>query len=358
MKVCILGCSLSSLTLAKALVNRNIYVDLISLKKSNKPHHLRTIGISRANIEYFKKEIINIEKIIWKLKKIEIFTDNLKSEKILNFENNNAELFSIVKNFKLFDVLDNSLKKNKYFNRINLKKNFNFFDKYNLVVDCDNSNFISKKYFNKKILKKYNSFAYVTIVRHDKITNDIATQIFTKKGPLAFLPISKTETSIVYSINKREKYKNENIKNLIKNYNFKYKIKKIEKIISFELFSFNLRSYYHKKFLAFGDLLHRLHPLSGQGFNMTIRDIKALMEIIKNKQKLGLSIDSSVNSEFEKIMKNKNLIFSTGNDFIHEFFNLERKLNTNFLSKSVQYFGKKNSLNQIFKKMADFGIET
>ena len=40
--------------------------------------------------------------------------------------------------------------------------------------------------------------------------------------------------------------KEENIEQLIKDKNFKYKIKNIEKINSFELKSLNLRSYYHK----------------------------------------------------------------------------------------------------------------
>ena len=79
---------------------------------------------------------------------------------------------------------------------------------------------------------------------------------------------------------------------------------------SFELKSLNLRSYYHKNILAFGDLLHRVHPLAGQGFNMTIRDTKILLEIIKKKLDLGLSLDSSVNSEFQKKIKHKNFIFS------------------------------------------------
>ena len=35
MRVCILGAGLSSLTLAKALVNQNIYVDLYTQKKIN-----------------------------------------------------------------------------------------------------------------------------------------------------------------------------------------------------------------------------------------------------------------------------------------------------------------------------------
>ena len=87
MKVCILGNGLSSLTLAKALVNQNIYVELIAPKKNLKIDQSRTLGISKSNIEFFKKNIINIEKLLWKLKRIEVYTDNLKNEKLLNFEN-------------------------------------------------------------------------------------------------------------------------------------------------------------------------------------------------------------------------------------------------------------------------------
>ena len=36
MRVCILGAGLTSLTLAKALVNQNIYVEIISFKKNQK----------------------------------------------------------------------------------------------------------------------------------------------------------------------------------------------------------------------------------------------------------------------------------------------------------------------------------
>ena len=38
MRGCIIGAGLSSLTLAKALVNQNIYVDLYSQEKINLPH--------------------------------------------------------------------------------------------------------------------------------------------------------------------------------------------------------------------------------------------------------------------------------------------------------------------------------
>ena len=193
-------------------------------------------------------------------------------------------------------------------------------------------------------------------MEHDKITNTVATQIFTKKGPLAFLPISNSETSIVFSINSSNIKREENLKDLINNYNFKYKIKKIRNIETFELKSLSLRSYYDSNILAFGDLLHRIHPLAGQGFNMTLRDIKIISGIIKKKIDLGLPIDSSINQEFENKTKHKNFIFSNSIDFIYELFNLERKSKNKIISKSIQKIGNYSSINKLFREIANKGI--
>ena len=103
-------------------------------------------------------------------------------------------------------------------------------------------------------------------------------------------------------------------------------------------------------------MIHRIHPLAGQGFNMTVRDIKTLLEVINNKQNLGLPIDNSVCNEFEKKTKHKNFIFSTSIDLIHEFFNFERKIKGKLLSKAVQSVGKNVSINNIFTKIADEGL--
>ena len=355
MKVCILGDGLSSLTLAMALVNQNIYVDLLVPKKLLKLNQSRTLGISKNNTDFFNKNIINIEKLLWKLKKIEIFTDNLKNEELINFTNNNEELFSIIKNNELYKVLEKDLSKNKFFKKkISDNKKLSFVNDYQLIVNCNHSHLVTKKYFSKKIIKKYNSFAHTAIIKHEKIKNDTAIQIFTKLGPLAFLPISSSETSVVFSVHNSIEKKN--IEELIKTYNFKYRINKISKMENFELKSLNLRSYYHNNILAFGDLLHRIHPLAGQGFNMIIRDIKILTKIIKNRKELGLSLDSSVNEEFENILRHKNFIFSSGIDLIHEIFNIERKTKSNILSKSVQFMGRNSVINKVLTRIADKGI--
>ena len=357
MRVCIIGSGLSALTLAKTLVNQNIQVDIIKNQKFNKPDLIRTVGISKSNIDFFNSEILNIQKLCWEINKIEIFTENLNNEKLINFRKKKDEmLFSILKNHDLLNLLEKSLLKNKFFKLINLRKNLNLTKNYNLIINTDYSDKISKKYFNKKIVKKYNSIAYVTILQHENLINDVATQIFTKNGPLAFLPISENKTSIVFSDHGMNKRNDNNIYELINRYNFKYKIRKIKKVEFFELNSLSLRSYYNKNILAFGDLIHRIHPLAGQGFNMTVRDIKTLLEVINNKQNLGLPIDNSVCNEFEKKTKHKNFIFSTSIDLIHEFFNFERKIKGKLLSKAVQSVGKNVSINNIFTKIADEGL--
>ena len=356
MKICIIGSGLTSLALAKALVNQNIHVDILKDKKKQSFDQSRTIGITKSNVEYFNNNIVNIDKIIWKLNKIEILSHKLDQEKLLEFQNKNKELFSMVRSFDFYNILEKNLKGNKFFKIQNRKNLANIQSKYDLLINLNFSNLITKKFFSKKIIKKYKSLAYTLILEHEKIDNKIARQIFTKIGPLAFLPISSVETSVVYSIRNNANIKKEDLIELIKLHNPKYKIKKIKKISSFELLSVNLRNYYHKNILAFGELIHKIHPLAGQGFNMTIRDIKILLEIIQNKISLGLPINSSVNQEFQKNTKHRNFIFSNGIDFIYEFFNYEGKIKNNFFINSLKYFGNKNSINNMLKKIADNGL--
>ena len=65
------------------------------------------------------------------MKRIEIYTDNLKNEKLLNFENNNEQILSIIKNHELYKVLEKDLSKNKYFkNKYLTNKNLSFVNIY------------------------------------------------------------------------------------------------------------------------------------------------------------------------------------------------------------------------------------
>tara|TARA_B100000767_G_scaffold232136_1_gene223889 strand:+ start:266 stop:1360 length:1095 start_codon:yes stop_codon:yes gene_type:complete len=362
MNICIVGDGLTSLSLAKNLINKKINVYYYHKNKIENSSSNRTIGISKNNLEFFRKEICKIpKKIFWEIKKIEIYSEKLEREKLLRFEKDKDNLFYMVKNDDLYSSLMKVISKDKYFKKKlitgesfykNLEKK-----KYDLIINCDPNNFLSTKFFTKKIDKNYDNTAYTTILKHKKIKNDIAAQIFTKDGPIAFLPISNTETSIVYSLDvKNRKYNDNEVLDLISKNNPKYKIQKILKLNSFKLNSSNLRNYHHQNILAFGDLLHRIHPFAGQGFNMIIRDIKILSNIIQNKIDLGIQLDSSILFAFEKETKNKNFIFSNGLDFIYEVFNFDKKTTNQNFNKILKIIGKNTNLNNYLIKFADKGL--
>ena len=169
---------------------------------------------------------------------------------------------------------------------------------------------------------------------------------------LTFLPVSKNKTSVVYSI-KKQKIQNINtfsqneFKELIFEYNKNYKIQSVGKFEKFNL-NFSLpRKYFENKILAFGDNLHKVHPLAGQGFNMTLRDIKTFIEIITEKKMLGLEINNSIFQEFQYKTKHFNFLFASGIDFINGFFGIENKY---FNDLSLRFFNKLNN-NKVFKDL-------
>jgi len=363
MNICIIGDGLTSLSLAKNLINKKINVYLYHKNKIENLSSSRTIGISKNNLEFFRKEIYKIpNKILWEIKKIEIYSKKLEKENLLRFENNKVNLFYMVKNNDLYKLLINKISKNKFFKKKLIKKNSFYQDllkknKYDLIINCDSNNILSKKFFTKKIDKDYNNLAYTTVLKHKKVENNTATQIFTNNGPIAFLPISNTKTSIVCSLDtKNKKYNDSEVLDLISKNNSKYQIEKTHKLSSFKLSSSNLRNYHHKNILAFGDLLHRIHPLAGQGFNMTIRDIKVLSLIIQSKIDLGLQLDSSILDIFEKKTKNKNFLFSNSIDFIYEVFNFDKKIRNKSFNKILKIIGKNKNLTNYLIKLADRGL--
>jgi 2-octaprenyl-6-methoxyphenol hydroxylase len=354
MKVCIIGDGLVGLALANVLIQKELFVDIYSIKKNHFNDQSRTLGISKSNIDFFNNEIMNIEKILWNIQKIKIFTDKNDKKELLKFDNKSNQIFSIIRNNQLQKMLFHKLKRSKF---IKFKKNLNIEKNlYKLVINSDPTHPIIKKYFSRKIEKNYNSYAYTNTIVHEKIKNNTAYQNFTKNGPIAFLPISNSETSIVYSLKSLEKKNNLEMNSLVKKYNPIYSIKKINNWSSFKLRSSSLRNYYKGNILAFGDLLHKIHPLAGQGFNMSLRDIKLLSDLIDEKINLGLDLDDSICHEFQKKSQSKNFIFLSGIDWIYELFNLESKINSDFLKKSINIIGSNKIVNVFLQKFADHGI--
>lgn len=344
MKICLIGQNLTNFILALAFAEKKISVDIHINKKINNYKTDRTIAISKKNFDYLNS-LIKKPIHSWQSKEIKIYIEKSRSKEIINFKNNNKEVFNLVKFDKLVNLFAIKIKKSKFIhlNKIDkLSQNYiNKVKNYDLVINSDSNNIISKKHFNNKIKKNYNSFAYTFIAYHKKKNNNIASQIFTKYGPLAFLPISNNQTSIVFSCSGKPRSPEEILK-LFNYYNSFYEILKTGKIEKFNLNFFVTRNYIFKNILAFGDLIHRIHPLAGQGFNMTIRDIKSLSNIIDKKINLGLPVDISVADEFQQSTKHLNYLYGKAIDGIYEFFKIDNQFN-NSLSKPIFKILNKNS---------------
>ena len=351
MKICLIGQNLTNMILANVFEEKKLNVDIYLNKKIQNIKTNRTIALSSENFDYLKFLTKSTIKP-WKSKEIKIFIEGSQSEEIINFNKKNKEVFNLISYSKLNEIFLKKIKKSKFIKFNHLDTSIPFILKkiknYDLVINSENKNFISNKFFTNKITKNYGSRAYTFIINHRRKDNNIAVQVFTKFGPLAFLPLSNTKTSIVFSY-KGKKIDEEKIVDIFKKYNSFYsftKINKIEKInLSFEM----LRNYTYGNILAFGDLIHRIHPLAGQGFNMTIRDIKIMSKIVNDRISLGLPIDISVAEDFQNSTKHLNYLYGRAIDSIYEFFRFDSNIN-NLISKPVFRILNKNSL---FKKYSN-----
>ena len=329
MKICLLGNNLTNLVLANILIKKKIIVDIIYQAKTPSIRNtIRTIAISNENYKFLKENIKEISNFGWSTEKIKIYSTKNKSSELFEFENKNQSNFFLFKYSQIYNLL----KKNKSLKFINLKNyNLKTIKKldYNLIINSEKNNPITKKYFQKRIEKNYKSLAHTAIIDHKKIENKIATQIFTKNGPLAFLPLSNNQTSIVYSNNSIKLINKLSLLKIINEHNNKYKITKISNVESFGIKFLVLRDYFFKNILSFGDLIHRVHPLAGQGFNMTIRDIKSLSNILEENIKLGVDDGEMIAQKFQENNKHINFMYGLGIDTINSFFKIDNKLRNN-----------------------------
>ena len=343
MNICLLGNNLTNLVLANILLKKKINVDIISQAKPTLlTNTVRTIAISNENYNFLNENIKGVSNLGWPTEKIKIYSDKNKSSELFEFKNNNQKNFYLLK----YSALYNLMKKNKFLKFIQLKNyNLDVIRKlnYDLIINSEQNNPITKKYFQKKIEKNYKSLAHTAIIDHKKIENKIATQIFTKKGPIAFLPLSNNQTSIVFSNNSTKLMGKLSLLQIINKYNCQYKINKISAVESVGIKFLVLRDYIFKNILSFGDLIHKVHPLAGQGFNMTIRDIKSLSNILDENIKLGINDGEIIAQKFQEKNKHLNFIYGLGIDTINTFFIIDSKLKNN-LSEPIFKLLKGNKL--------------
>ena len=363
-RICIVGDGLSGLMTATVLSKvSGIEVNLIA-KKGIKNADKRTTAISETNYKFINQNIRSLEqKLFWPSKKIELFYETPKENiNFLNLNEANSNLMYVFENDKIKKVLLTEISKNKIkLIRKNLK-NFNELKNYDLIILCIGGQ--SKIYNNitkiRSIKKDYKEIAITGYVKHNFKTLN-TSQFFLKEGPLAILPFSKNYFSFVWSV---KKYFFENnskkIATLVKNKlaeNLKNKQDIIISNIQSYPVSLSLRRQYHQKnILILGEGLHTIHPVAGQGFNLVLRDIKKLEEIIKYYVRLGISIkNSNALNDFSNSRKPENTIMSLGVDATHSFFKQNKYLDP-FKEIIIKNIKNNETLKKVSKIISNRGL--
>jgi len=373
-KICIIGDGLAGLTAAIILSKANIKIDMYCGKK-NKNLDNRTTAISESNYQYIKNNL-NLDKqnFFWPCKTINLFIEDKK--KIINFFNfkeKNKHLMYIFQNKDLKKKLDKIILKTgkikiikKNIQDVNNEEGFVRSAKkkifYDLIILCvgNRSKLYSKIEEGRSIEKNYEELALTTIIRHNtKIEN--VSQFFLKEGPLAILPFQKKAFSVVWSVS--SEFFGINKKNIKKILSEKVKIllktKAIKNILNIQSFPINLNlktKYFKKNVLILGEGLHTVHPMAGQGFNLVLRDIKKLNDLIFKTSRLGLLIkDSFILKDFYNSRKPENNLFGLGINLTNIFFKNNKYFPSlkKVILKNISKFG---FIKKIGLSLSDRGI--
>ena len=371
-KICIVGGGLTGLISALVLSEKGLNIDLIVEKTTSKIKDLRVTAISEKNMTFLKSTIKNInQKLFYPVKKINLFFE--KNNQIKNFLNydENKNLMFFFENRLMKEHLAKLLKKTKIkvqkktVKSIDLAENkvyTNLSSKsYDLVILCLGS--ISPIYQkisgNREIQKNYKEHSITCSVRH-QIKDIGAQQFFLKEGPLAILPYNKKKFSVVWSI--EDKYFLKNKKNI--SIYLKTKLSnllKTNKMFLGDIQSYPLklslkRNYYKKNTIILGDGLHVVHPLAGQGFNLILRDIAKLNELISKNLRLGLTIkNSNILKDLSDNRKPENLLMGLGIDTTRRFFKSNKYLDP-LKENILNNFSRSELLKKFTKRVANLGL--
>lgn len=131
----------------------------------------------------------------------------------------------------------------------------------------------------------YPQRAIVCHVRHERPHRGVALQRFLPEGPLAFLPLSDGRSSIVWSSTRWA--------TLMALDDAAFRVQLGEAIqhvpgaildstprLSFPLRLLHAQEYVRERFALVGDAAHVVHPLAGQGVNLGLGDVAALVRVL------------------------------------------------------------------------------
>ena len=146
----------------------------------------------------------------------------------------------------------------------------------------------------RTIVSDYHQSGLVTTIAHELDHLHTAYEHFRPAGPFASLPLPGKCSSLVWTERSPEA---ERLKRLDQNEQARHiensmghclgSVEVMEPIQSFSLRLCLAREFVRSRFALLGDAAHGIHPITGQGLNLGLKDVAALIEVIIDSVRMG-----------------------------------------------------------------------
>ena len=239
-----------------------------------------------------------------------------------------------------------------------------------LVLSADGKNSYLRKLLSVKTINKNTKHIAISgFLEQSKNHNSTAIQAFTNIGPIGILPYeNKNLVNFVQSIEKVECKKllskenpeyficnelNKFFSNDDLNFNPLKKINKVENKLSFWDLDLNLvLNPTSSRAILIGDAAHSIHPLAGQGLNLSLRDCVAALKAIENSLKFGNDLgDKTILKLYKSERLPKTISMTAFTDFMFFGFTSTSKKTQSLFTKVMENLNKTN-LKNIFRYLA------
>lgn len=146
----------------------------------------------------------------------------------------------------------------------------------------------------------YGQTSIVCTVAHERPHAGVAVELFLPTGPFAMLPMTGDRSNVVWS----ESHARAKLLIDLPEEEFLAELRSRfgawlgEIALAGPRFAYPLslqhaQRYTAQRLVLAGDAAHGIHPIAGQGFNLGIRDVAALAEILVDAHRLGLDLGSA-----------------------------------------------------------------
>ncbi len=231
-----------------------------------------------------------------------------------------------------------------------------------IVLVCDGKNSLLRDLLGiEGITKNYRQSGIICDIWHEADHQGVAVEKFTLQGPFAILPKKGGhESSIVWTLNEELADSVQNLKaneqiELIRE-RFGMDLGSIKLMSQLKRFPLELRyatTYAEGRFYLLGDALHALHPLAGQGLNLSLRDFEFVVNSIAEAKSLGLDVGANaLMADYFKSRYLDNQIMIESTDFINALFSNSFSLLKCSRSLGLDLVDQMPALKSIFMRYA------